>query len=66
MTREEARRARVPQRCRTLEEIGDEYIAFVLDELAGGDKSKAARMLGISRETLRRRLKRYREVDRPG
>ena len=49
----------IPERVRklraTLAETGDWYMARVLDE-TGGNHSRAARLLGIDRTTLRRRL----------
>jgi DNA-binding NtrC family response regulator len=43
---------------RTLSEVEAEHIRFVLDH-AGGNKTKAAEILGIDRKTLREKLKRY-------
>jgi DNA-binding NtrC family response regulator len=43
---------------RTLAEVEHEYIRNVL-ERADGNKSRAAQILGISRKTLRERLKKY-------
>jgi DNA-binding NtrC family response regulator len=51
-----ARRARRP----TLAELEAEYIREVLED-AGGNKSEAARVLGISRKNLYERLARYGE-----
>jgi Nif-specific regulatory protein len=48
----------------TLDELDEHYIQAVL-ERSGGNKSQAARMLGIERTTLDRRLKRY-DRQRPG
>ncbi len=45
---------------RTLAEVEAEYIQNVLEE-AGHNKSKAAKILGIDRKTLRDKLNRYRE-----
>lgn len=41
---------------KSLAEIEREHIQTVLDEV-GGNKSKASRILGISRKTLREKLK---------
>lgn len=41
----------------SVEELGNQYITAVL-EAAGGNKSKAARVLGFDRRTLYRRLDR--------
>jgi DNA-binding NtrC family response regulator len=43
---------------RTLEQMEAEYIRQVLDRL-GGNKSQAAKVLGIDRKTLREKLKRF-------
>ncbi len=48
-------RIRAEHRILTLEEMEREYIKKVL-QLCGGNKSKAARLLGISRPTLRKKL----------
>lgn len=48
----------------TLDELDDRYIHAVLEQ-SGGNKSQAARLLGIERTTLDRRLKRYGRL-RPG
>jgi Nif-specific regulatory protein len=48
----------------TLDELDERYIHAVL-ERSGGNKSQAARLLGIERTTLDRRLKRYGRL-RPG
>ena len=42
----------------TLEELEKRYIAKVL-KLTSGNRSKAARILGLSRRSLYRKLKRY-------
>jgi len=48
----------------TLDELDDRYIHAILEH-SGGNKSQAARLLGIERTTLDRRLKRYGRL-RPG
>jgi two-component system response regulator HydG len=45
-----------PDRVKTIEELNKEYAGKVLD-LLGGNKSKAAEVLGISRTSLWRILK---------
>lgn len=52
-----------PRETLTLEQREDAYIRRIL-LLARGNKSAAARMLGISRATLHRRLVRMAEVQR--
>ena len=55
---EMARSGDSPQRVPTLEEIERRHIVKVLN-IAEGNKTQAARMLGLDRKTLYRRLKRY-------
>ena len=43
---------------RTLEQVEAEHIRLVLDRLRG-NKSRAAKRLGIDRKTLREKLKRF-------
>jgi DNA-binding NtrC family response regulator len=43
---------------RTLDQVEAEHIRQVLDRL-GGNKSQAAKVLGIDRKTLREKLKRF-------
>jgi len=43
---------------RTLEQVEAEHIRLVLDRLRG-NKSRAAKSLGIDRKTLREKLKRF-------
>ncbi len=50
--------ARTPDRVPTLDEIERRHIVRVLN-LTEGNKTRAARMLGLDRKTLYRRLKRY-------
>jgi two-component system, NtrC family, response regulator HydG len=47
---------RKPDFTRTLAEVEADYIQHVLDSV-GGNKSKAAEVLGIARGTLREKLK---------
>jgi DNA-binding NtrC family response regulator len=42
---------------RTLEQVEAEYVRHVLDKMEG-NKSRAAKILGIDRKTLREKLKR--------
>ncbi len=48
----------------TLNELERAYMEYTLHK-AGGNKSHAARLLGISRETLRRRFREWEDNDRP-
>jgi DNA-binding NtrC family response regulator len=54
--------AKARSRRLTLEELEREYILEILRE-AGGNKSKAAEMLGLDRKTLYRKLDEYRARD---
>jgi transcriptional regulator of acetoin/glycerol metabolism len=47
-----------PRRLMTLEELERRYISRVL-EMLGGNKTQAARVLGVDRRTLYRRLARH-------
>jgi two-component system, NtrC family, response regulator HydG len=49
---------------RTLEQVEAEYVRHVLDKLEG-NKSRAAKILGIERKTLREKLKRFGMDDGP-
>lgn len=51
---------RRPAFSRSLAEVESEHILNVLDSV-GGNKTKAARILGIDRKTLREKLQRFRE-----
>jgi two-component system response regulator HydG len=58
-------RVGTPQRNRSLEEVERELIFETLDAV-GGNKARAAEILGISLKTLYNRLDRYRGRDRNG
>ena len=47
-----------------LDEVERAYIEYVVQQ-AGGNKSRAARLLGVSRETLRRKSHEWEQEDRP-
>jgi transcriptional regulator with GAF, ATPase, and Fis domain len=56
-------RGKMVFRLKTLGEVEKQYIVRVLDEV-GGNKARAAQILGISRETLYQKLKQYQAVPR--
>ncbi|HLH77675.1 MAG TPA: helix-turn-helix domain-containing protein, partial [Candidatus Binataceae bacterium] len=58
-------RVSTPQRNRSLEEVERELIFETLDAV-GGNKARAAEILGISLKTLYNRLDRYRGRNRNG
>jgi two-component system response regulator HydG len=49
----------------TLDELERRYIARVL-KAAGGNKTQAARILGVDRRTLYRKLERYEQEENAG
>lgn len=53
-----------PTELLTLEEVERRYIKFVL-KAVGGNKSQAARILGLDRTTLYRKLKQIEEIEQP-
>ncbi|MCC6738283.1 MAG: sigma-54-dependent Fis family transcriptional regulator [Planctomycetia bacterium] len=55
--------ARIPAKRRTLDEVASDHVRAVLVE-SGGNKSRAAAILGIDRKTLREKLKTTRQSAR--